>query len=128
MAVDAVSYGWGDGRRQAMAQSAPVATLRTAAAAWPGVRRCRAAGQRVPARARLPPVAVAVKGYSAEAWLRVPGLRPDELVVHRASAMAGDAAGDLPGPPDEAWFRAGAGTPGRLHFTEGNNCWACRVL
>ena len=44
-------------------------------------------------------VAVAVQEYSAKAWLRVPGLRPDELVVDRAAATAGEAVGGLPGPP-----------------------------
>ena len=57
-------------------------------------------------------VAVTVKEYSAEAWLRVPSLRPDELVVDRTTVTAGDAAGDLPGPPGaRPAFRAGAGTP-----------------
>ncbi len=59
--------------------------------------------------------AEAVQEYSAQAWLRVPGLRPDELVVDRATVTAGDAAGDLPGPLVRPAFRAGAGTPGRLH-------------
>ena len=60
-------------------------------------------------------VAVAMREYAAEAWLRVPGLRPDELVVDRVTATAGDAAGDLPVLLVRPAFRAGAGTPGRLH-------------
>ena len=52
-------------------------------------------------------VAVTVKEYSAEAWLRVPSLRPDELVVDRTTVTAGDAAGDLPGPPGEAGVPCG---------------------
>ena len=61
-------------------------------------------------------VGVAVKEYSVEAWLRVPGLRPDELVVDRATATAGDAAGISPVLLVRPAFRAGAGTPGRLHW------------
>jgi hypothetical protein len=57
-------------------------------------------------------VGVAVKEYSPEAWLRVPGLRPDELVVDRATATAGDAAGDLPGPPGEAGVPCGGRNAG----------------
>ena len=140
MAVDAVPCGRGDGRRQAMIQSALVATLRTASAAaglcwdrWIWARaddgglavaaadeanlavilsrqafddivRPGGASLREP-DFRL--VAVAVKEYPAEAWLRVPSLRPDELVVDRATVTAGDAAGDLPGPPGEAGVPCG---------------------
>jgi hypothetical protein len=63
-------------------------------------------------------VAVAVKEYSAEACLRVPGLRPDELVVDRARATAGDAAGDLPGPPGEAGVPCGGRDAGATPFAE----------
>ncbi len=91
-----------------------------------GLARSRADDHRTPGLGRPPPpelrrarrpgalrepdfrlVAVAVQECSAEAWLRVPGLRPDELVVDRATVTAGDAAGDLPGPPGEAGVPCG---------------------
>ena len=133
MAVDAVPCGRGDGRRQAMIQSALVATLRTAsAAAWSagtaraGLARTtrhpprpprtsrssrpaspstlssnRRPGPPRPSRPSLPLAAKA-----PDPGLRA-ALRPDELVVDRATVTAGDAAGDLPGPPGEAGVPCG---------------------
>ena len=142
MAVDAVPYGRGDDRRQAMVQPALVATLRTAAAAaglcwdrWIWARADEANLAVILSRQAFDDVlrpggvslrgpdfrlvAVAVQEYSAEAWLRVPGLRPDELVVDRATVTAGDAAGDLPGPPGEAGVPCGGRGAGATPFEEG---------
>jgi hypothetical protein len=66
-------------------------------------------------------VGVAVKEYSAEAWLRVPGLRPDELAVDRATVTAGDAAGDLPGPPGEVGVPCGGRDAGATPFRGGSD-------
>jgi hypothetical protein len=159
MAVDAVPYGRGDDRRQAMVQPALVATLRTAAAAaglcwdrwiWsraddgglallpadeanltvilsrqafddvlrPGGVSLREPDFRLVTVAVQEYSAVAVQEYSVEAWLRVPGLRPDELVVDRATVTAGDAAGDLPGPPGEAGVPCGGRDAGATPFAE----------
>ena len=160
MAVDTVPYGRGDGRRQAMVQSALVATLRTAAAAaglcwdrwiWsraddgglallpadeanlavimsrqvfddvlrPGGVSLREPDFRLVAVAVQEYSAETLQEYSAEAWLRGPGLRPDELVVDRATVTAGDAAGDLPGPPGEAGVPCGGRDAGATPFAEG---------
>ena len=104
MGADAVSCGRGDDRRQPLFQWAMVAADEANLAvilsrqAFDQVVRPGGVSLREPDFRR---VTVAEKEYSTQAWLRVPGLGPDELAVgdamdhtvSLAAATAGDAAG-----------------------------------
>ena len=62
-----------------------------------------------------------VQEYSPDGVLRECRACPDELVssVDRATVTAGDAAGDLPGPPGEAGVPCGGRDAGATPFAEG---------
>jgi hypothetical protein len=104
LATGAICYGRADDPRQAIFRSAMVT-----------LHALRTSGFRAVT------VTVTVQRCSAEARLRGPGLRPDELVAEQDGPVTEDAAGDLPVLLRRPASRAGAGTPGRPLGRAGND-------